>query len=160
MHDKNKWDIQFLRVALCWAEMSKDPSKKVGSVIARGKYQLSQGYNGPPPGADDSQLRCDVWRRANAIHAEPNAITHAERLGIDIVGATLYSTLPCCLPCGYAIVRSGLVRVVAIDTSMGDPTFLARYSHDDTVNLFRSNAIDYQLYTPDQLRSASVHYVQ
>jgi diaminohydroxyphosphoribosylaminopyrimidine deaminase/5-amino-6-(5-phosphoribosylamino)uracil reductase len=62
-------------------------------------------------------------RRAGLPHAEIEALSDAQRRGLDPRGATLYVTLePCCThgrtpPCTEAIIRAGIRRVVvgAID---------------------------------------------
>nr|MBP8283311.1 hypothetical protein [Chromatiaceae bacterium] len=55
--DQTKWDRRWLGLARHYAGWSNDPSTQVGCVIARGKEQLSQGYNGFPAGIADSDAR-------------------------------------------------------------------------------------------------------
>ena len=46
-----------------------------------------------------------------AIHAEQNAILQAARLGLSLMGATLYCTHQPCVICSKMIVNSGITKV-------------------------------------------------
>jgi deoxycytidylate deaminase len=48
------WDSRFLEMAVLVSKWSKDPSTKVGAVIAKGKFVVSLGFNGHPAGVADS----------------------------------------------------------------------------------------------------------
>ena len=54
----NGWDRKFIDMAVLVSSWSKDPSTKVGCVIADSDHaQLSEGFNGFPRGiADDERL--------------------------------------------------------------------------------------------------------
>ena len=54
----NGWDRKFIEMAVLVSSWSKDPSTKVGCVIADSDHaQLSEGFNGFPRGiADDERL--------------------------------------------------------------------------------------------------------
>jgi diaminohydroxyphosphoribosylaminopyrimidine deaminase/5-amino-6-(5-phosphoribosylamino)uracil reductase len=75
----------------------------VGAVIVRGEKIIGRGWH----------------HAAGQPHAEIEALTDAERQGINVRGATIYVTLePCSTfgrtpPCTEAIIRAGLKRVVA-----------------------------------------------
>ena len=47
-----------------------------------------------------------------ATHAEQNAIIQAARMGVSIVGATLYCTHQPCTICAKMIINSGISRIV------------------------------------------------
>jgi len=47
------------------------------------------------------------------IHAELNAILQAAKDGVSVDGATLYCWMTPCRNCAMAIIRVGIVRVVA-----------------------------------------------
>jgi dCMP deaminase len=53
MSDLSKWDRRWLELAQHVSSWSKDPSTKVGSVIAQGKQLVSLGYNGFPASCED-----------------------------------------------------------------------------------------------------------
>lgn len=107
------WDLHFLRLAEVVALASKDPSTRVGAVIAEGKEFISCGYNGFAPGCDDSpELYADRdVKLSRVLHAELNAILSANR---PLDGCTLY-TVPFqpCERCAGPIIRKKIKRVVA-----------------------------------------------
>lgn len=122
-----KWDYRFLDMAKLVASWSKDPSTKVGAVIADNKNRvISMGYNGPARGVQDINLKSpeDRDRRLmRTIHAEVNAILFAGR-DHDAATSTLYVTAPPCANCAALIIQYGIRRVVAIQA---DPDFLRRW---------------------------------
>ena len=110
----NKWDSRFIAMAEHIASWSKDPSTKVGAVIADQKNRIvSVGYNGLPHGVDDNNERLkdrDI-KLAMTIHAEENAILFAGR---DVAGMTIYvHPLFPCSNCAAKIIQSGISRVVS-----------------------------------------------
>jgi dCMP deaminase len=46
------------------------------------------------------------------VHAEQNAICQAAKLGISLLGATLYCRMTPCRTCAMLIINCGIVRVV------------------------------------------------
>lgn len=119
------WDEYFMLLAKLAATRSTCYSRPVGAVIARDKRVLSTGYNGAPPGTWHCTDKGECyWRQpqhqvagidprelSRAIHAEMNAIAHAARSGISIVGGTLYTTLSPCMNCFKVLISAGIVRV-------------------------------------------------
>lgn len=95
------------------AAWSKDPSTKVGAVIAREKRVLSLGYNGFPKGVWDSRERLENRELKYKLvqHAERNALDQAET---SVEGATLYTTMQPCGECAKSIVQRGIKRVVTL----------------------------------------------
>jgi len=108
-----KWDERFLYLAEHVSTWSKDPSTKVGAVIADERRRvLSLGYNGFPPAVDDrEELYADRdMKLKNIVHAEMNALVLART---DLEGATLYCSISCiCDRCIGPIIRAGIRRVV------------------------------------------------
>ena len=108
----SKWDRRFLELAKFVSQWSKDPSTKVGAVIAYNKRIISVGYNGFAQHTDDSPERYnnreEKYRRI--VHAECNAMHFAER---SIAGFTLYTYpfMPCSVCAGH-IIQRGIARVV------------------------------------------------
>ncbi len=47
------------------------------------------------------------------VHAEQNALVSAARLGVSVLGATLYSTMAPCRVCAMLIITAGIDRVVS-----------------------------------------------
>jgi dCMP deaminase len=110
-----KWDIRFLEQARFIAGWSKDPSTRVGAVIADGLNRVvSQGFNGLAKSVKDTQSRLNdrAKKYPMVIHAELNAILFAQR---DLRGCTLYSwPMPPCAPCAGPIIQVGITRVVSV----------------------------------------------
>lgn len=110
--DEAKWGSRFLGLAEYIAQWSKDPSTKVGAVIADGKRIVSVGFNGLPQGLADKAERLadrDI-KYEMTIHAEINAILFAER---SVAGCTVY-TWPFgpCPRCAGVLIQSGVRKVV------------------------------------------------
>jgi len=113
MENQLKWDRRFLEMAALVASWSKDPSTKVGCVIANNlKIVIGLGYNGFPRGMDDSEERYldREYKLPRIIHAEQNAIDNASG---NVRGCTLYvHGLSPCTPCASKIINAGISRVV------------------------------------------------
>lgn len=109
----DKWDKRFLDLAKMVAGWSKDPSTKVGAVIADGKQIVSIGFNGFPPDIEDKpeSLADRKIKLSLIVHAEENAIRNAAR---SVAGCTMYVwPIPPCDLCAYLIVESAICRIVA-----------------------------------------------
>ena len=108
----NKWDKRYLNLARLVASWSKDPSTQVGAVLVRDNKIVSVGFNGFPHGvADDDRLLNRKTKLGMIIHAEMNAILHAER---DLYCATMYTwPMMSCSNCAAAMIQAGVIRHVA-----------------------------------------------
>lgn len=107
------WDGRFLGLAQHLAGWSKDPSTKVGAVLARGKFIVSPGYNGFPAGVEDSPERLNnrEVKYKMVLHAEENAILTAKQ---DLTGCTMYTwPLQPCSRCTAKLIQAGVKRIVA-----------------------------------------------
>ncbi len=111
---KDWWDSWFLALAMQVSTASKDPSTKVGAVIARpDKTVASVGYNGFPRGLADTPSRYDdrETKYGLIVHGEMNAILSAHG---SVKGCTLYTTpFAPCERCAVMVIQSGITRVVA-----------------------------------------------
>jgi len=117
------WNHWFMRFALLAALKSKDLSTQVGAVIVRDNRILSVGYNGLPIGVHDPfdfsepdkkmlSRRTERPEKYHWVeHAERNAIYHAARNGVSIMGSTLYVTGPPCENCTRGIIQAGIKKV-------------------------------------------------
>jgi dCMP deaminase len=112
----NGWDRKFIEMAVLVSSWSKDPSTKVGCVVADPDHaQLSEGFNGFPRGiADDDRLNHRETKYRLIVHAEANAIAAAARNGHGLKGATAYVTFCPCPQCAALLIQAGIVRVVTI----------------------------------------------
>lgn len=115
---------------------SKDPSTKIGAVIARpNKTIASVGFNGFPRGiADDSRLNSRGLKYPIIIHAELNAILNCyERPE----GYNLYCTVPPCGQCAAAIIQSGIRSVTSPFIAPEGMNQLDRINWDDLGRIAR-----------------------
>ena len=121
----DKWDLRFIKLAEHVSEWSKDPSTKVGAIIAKDKKVVSLGYNGFPIHIADTEERLSIRevKLAYTIHAEINAILSTEK---SLQGCTLYTWpfMPCAR-CACQIIQSGIVRVVSLvsDNKLWEESF-------------------------------------
>lgn len=107
------WDEYFMGIAQAAKLRSKDPNTQVGAlIVSADRRRTVIGYNGMPEGMDERELWADDLKDDHVVHAEQNAIANAARTGVPINGATIYITLPPCLPCARLVVASGIKRVV------------------------------------------------
>ena len=118
----DKWDHRFLILAEHISEWSKDPSTKVGAVIAhtRSKRVVSMGFNGFPAGVEDSPERLSdrETKYEMVVHAEQNALMFA---GDRAEGCTLYvHPLPPCARCAVMVIQAGITRVVCHQPDFDD----------------------------------------
>lgn len=108
------WRARFLSMARLVASWSKDPSTKVGAVIADPqKRVVSVGYNGLPTGLEDQpgRLKDRDTKLAITLHAEENAILFAQR---PLQGCHMFVwPLPPCAQCAAKIVQAGISTVTA-----------------------------------------------
>lgn len=137
------WDLWFLGLAEYTASASKDPSTKVGSVIADSKRRIiSLGYNGLPAGIEDTDERLlnrDLKYKL-IVHAERNALLFSNS---KVENCTIYTWpfMPCS-SCASLIIQSGINRVVSLKSD--NP----RWVEDFTLSchLFKEASVEVVLY--------------
>jgi dCMP deaminase len=139
----NKWDKRFLNLAKETANWSKDPSTKIGAVVADDKHRiLSIGYNGFPR----SVIERHRWEDREVkykfvVHAEMNAIYNATYNGVSLDGSTLYIWgLPCCSECAKGVIQVGIRRVVMPKMEYPDSW---HESFKLSAQMFREANVDY-----------------
>lgn len=122
-----KWDRFYLELAEFVAtKLSKDPSTKVGAVLANYEYGLEFfGYNGFPPGVNDDPERYNnrELKYAMVNHAERCALAKA---GQYARGGVLYvwpsfSLPPICNECAKAALNAGIKEIVGYLPDESDP---------------------------------------
>lgn len=125
----DKWDKRFLDMARQVATWSScfQHNRQVGAVLVKDKRIIATGYNGAPAGIVSCVDRNSCIRKelgiasgtrhemCYAVHAEQNAIIQAARLGMPIVGSTLYCTHQPCVICAKMLINAGVSRIVYID---------------------------------------------
>ena len=117
------WDEYFMRIARIVALRSNCMKRKVAAVVVKDRRIISTGYNGTPRGVKNCNEggcpRCNALADSGTrldecfcSHAEENSIVQAAYHGIQVKGATLYSTCSPCLICTKMIINAGIERVV------------------------------------------------
>ncbi len=128
-----EWDHAHMDAALRYSKLSHCTRYKVGCLIVLDRRPIMMGLNGSAP----HKKNCDevfpnppqrgeegyekykeghrVWSIENEHHAETNALNWCARQGISTNGATIYSTLSNCVPCGKSMVFSGIERFVYLE---------------------------------------------
>lgn len=99
------WHKTYLNIAKEIAQHSKDRDRKVGCIVVKDGRIISTGYNGTPHGFDNNCKDANGKTKKEVIHAESNAITKCARSTESIAGATMYSTLSCCIECAKLIIQ-------------------------------------------------------
>ena len=109
--------LRFVPVAQAMANLSRDPSTKVGAVVLDDDANiLSTAFNGFPRRVKDTEERYAQREVKLSLiaHAEANAIAQAARTGVKLLGSTLIVTaLYPCSNCAKLIIQSGIKRVYA-----------------------------------------------
>lgn len=129
------WEKLVFNFCIDAASLSKCAAKKVSAVIADDNTIYSTGINGTFSGhvncndifkkeegiwyyyengdwvkSDDPDIH-HKWSSLNEIHAEVNALTKMNRLGIDTRGKDLYCSHSPCFNCAKSIILAGISRI-------------------------------------------------
>lgn len=141
-----KWAIRFLEMANLVSSWSKDPSSKVGCVIAKEKFIVSVGFNGFPVGTDDHQQLYEnkEEKYPRIVHAELNAILSSRE---DLTGSSLYCTHFPCSSCAGAIIQKH-IQIVVFPQQKRD--FVERWASSikHTLRMFKEVGIHVYQYNP------------
>ncbi|MCL6588375.1 MAG: dCMP deaminase family protein [Firmicutes bacterium] len=141
----------YLNIAAQVAERGTCLRRKFGAVIVKDDQIISTGYVGAPRGTLNC---CDIgycpreaanippgerYELCRSVHAETNAIIHADRL--NMIGATLYltcvdaktgeftgKTKPCRM-CTRVIINAGIAKVIVREK----PGVYTEYLVDDWI---------------------------
>lgn len=113
------WEEYFMTLALVASLKSKDSSTQVGAVITDNKSRkvISSGYNGFPRYVDDDKIpQTRPEKYLYVVHAELNAILHAER---NLSDCSLYVTSFPCSECMKAVIQTGIKTVIYLNELSG-----------------------------------------
>ncbi len=105
------------------AQRSTCLRRAVGAVIVKDKRIITTGYNGAPRGlkhCDEvgclrKKLKIGPGERhelCRGIHAEQNAIIQAANFGLNVAGATIYTTHQPCFICTKIIINANIKEIV------------------------------------------------
>lgn len=113
MNRQDAWDLRMLGLAKYISSWSKDPSTKVGCVIADIDNRIMGiGYNGMPRGVSDENLDDRDYKYARTVHAEMNALLFMNPSPIKAL--TMYVwPMPPCSRCAGPIIQAGISMVVS-----------------------------------------------
>lgn len=118
-----KFDDLYHDIAERVARLSRAQRLQVGAVIVKDHRILSYGYNGTPPGFDNTcefesshtdmqgNVVTSLVTKPMVIHAEMNAIAKVARSHDSCLGASLYITHAPCIECSKAILQAGISAV-------------------------------------------------
>ncbi|MCT2537625.1 cytidine/deoxycytidylate deaminase family protein [Aquibacillus koreensis] len=111
---RKSWDRYFLDIAEVVSSRSTCPRLRVGAVIVKNKHIIATGYNGSIHGHDHCEdigcLLDQNGRCIRTLHAEENAVLHADRESIK--GSVAYVTHEPCEKCAKTLAQSGVKRIV------------------------------------------------
>lgn len=129
--------VTYMSLAKRISKLSTCDRKNVGAVVISNDRIISMGFNGAPSGmphCDDIGHEMVDGHCVNTLHAEENAILHADRE--ELSGASLYVTCRPCVKCMNQIISSGIERVYFDEEYRGD-TFdlVARRARQGSVDL-------------------------
>jgi dCMP deaminase len=111
-------DKNYLKIAKVRSELSRARRLKVGSILVKGDFIISDGFNGTPSGMDNNceyEVDGELVTKDIVLHAESNCLTKIAKSTISSDGSTMYCTHACCLNCAKLIYQSGIVRFVYIN---------------------------------------------
>ncbi len=120
------WDEYFIEITKLVATRSTCLRRKVGAIFVRDKRILATGYNGAPKGLKHcgevgclrERLKIPSGERhelCRGVHAEQNAIVQAATSGVNLEGATLYSTTYPCILCSKLIINARVKKVIYLE---------------------------------------------
>ncbi len=97
--------------------------RHVGAILVKDKHILATGYNGVPSNLHHCQeIGClrekmgipsgERHELCRGLHAEQNAIIQAAVYGIEIKGATLYSSYLPCILCAKMLINAKIEHIM------------------------------------------------
>ncbi|MEK4028744.1 MULTISPECIES: cytidine/deoxycytidylate deaminase family protein [Bacillaceae] len=111
---RKSWDEYFLDIAEVVSTRSTCNRLHVGCVIVKDKHIIATGYNGSIHGHDhcdeEGCLLSDEKRCIRCLHAELNAVLHAER--DKLKEAAAYVTHEPCENCAKTLAQAGIKKIV------------------------------------------------
>ena len=129
MPSQNKLDQYYMSLALRVAELSHGVRGKVGACLVTESDITILGTNGKPKplGNQLEELKpiglhngcvvkgLNLVTSESVIHAELNTILKCAKEGVSVKGATIYTTLSCCVQCASMLASCGVERVVYLE---------------------------------------------
>ena len=118
------WDEYFLSIAKEVSRRSTCMRRQVGAILVKDKRILTTGYNGAPRGLQHCEvsgclrerLRLSPGERVElcrGLHAEMNALLQGAIHGVQVEGATLYTTDSPCVSCAKMLINCDIKRIIS-----------------------------------------------
>lgn len=123
-YKRPSWDEYFIKIVDMVGSRGSCDRGRAGCVITRDNRIISTGYAGSPiglPHCDEVGHEMHTVTHASGeqtrhcirtAHAEQNAICEAARMGIALLGGTLYCKMTPCYACAKMIINAGIKKVV------------------------------------------------
>lgn len=101
----------FMEVAHVFAKLSKAQRLKVGAIAVKDGRVLSIGYNGTPPGFDNTCEDENGNTKIEVLHAEANCIAKLAKCTESSEGSVMFVTHSPCVECAKQIFVAGVKEV-------------------------------------------------
>ena len=120
MPSQNILDQYYMSLALRVAELSHGVRARVGSCLVTENDLTVLGTNGLPKSLGNElefvEFGCgSLTSKKEVIHAELNTVLKCAKEGVSVKGATIYTTLSCCVQCASMLASCGVKRVVFLE---------------------------------------------
>lgn len=113
---KERHKRAYMMAAESFAQLSYATRRKVGCVVVKEDTIIAIGYNGTPPGWDNTCEGPDGLTLPHVIHAEQNAMDKLMRGTTSSVGAAVFVTTAPCFSCAMRLRGAGVTEVYYRDT--------------------------------------------
>lgn len=127
MATRQELDTCYMTTAYAHAKLSKAKRLQVGATLVTSTGVTISGVNGLPKqlGNECEKLIPEEWSEDDRYYTSPKLVTkqeviHAElsclikcaKEGVSAMGATLYTTHSCCVPCASMLIAAGIEEVI------------------------------------------------
>lgn len=101
----------FMQVAHVFAGLSKAERLKVGAIAVKDGRVLSIGYNGTPPGFDNTCEDENGNTKIEVLHAEANCLAKLARCNESSENSIIFVTHSPCVECAKQMFVAGVKEV-------------------------------------------------
>jgi dCMP deaminase len=108
---KQEMKDAYMQVAHVFASLSKAQRLKVGAIAVKDGRILSIGYNGTPPGFDNTCEDENGKTKIEVLHAEANCIAKLAKCTESSEGAVFFVTHSPCVECAKQMYTAGIKEV-------------------------------------------------
>jgi dCMP deaminase len=124
-HVRPTWDEYFISIMDIVGARGTCDRGRAGSIAVKDNRLLVTGYVGAPvglPSCDEAGhelhtvIHADGTKSQHCIrttHSEQNLIVQGARIGVSLVGSTVYTSMVPCYACAKMLINVGIKRLVA-----------------------------------------------